>query len=53
MPDLPEALVAGRERLFLSWLFRARSANAAAIDATALDEYTRVYAAPGAMQSGF
>lgn len=53
LPELPEALVAGRERMFLSWLFRARSANAAAIDAAARDEYTRVYSAPGAMQSGF
>lgn len=53
LPELPEALVAGRERMFLSWLFRARSANAAAIDAAALAEYTRVYSTPGAMQSGF
>jgi pimeloyl-ACP methyl ester carboxylesterase len=53
LPELPEALVAGRERLFLSWLFRARSANAAAIDEAAITEYTRVYSAPGAMRSGF
>ena len=53
LPELPEALVAGRERLFLSWLFNARSANKAAIDGAALDEYTRVYSAPGALQSGF
>jgi pimeloyl-ACP methyl ester carboxylesterase len=53
LPVLPEALIAGREKLFLSWLFRARSANAAAIDTAAIDEYTRVYSAPGAMQSGF
>ena len=53
LSELPEALVAGREQLFLTWLFRARSVNAAAIDEAAIDEYARVYAAPGAMQSGF
>jgi len=53
LPDLPEALTAGRERLYLSWLFNARSTNKAAIDEAALDEYTRIYAAPGAMRSGF
>jgi len=53
LPGLPEALVAGRERMFLSWLFGARATNKSAIDGAALDEYTRVYSAPGAMQSGF
>jgi pimeloyl-ACP methyl ester carboxylesterase len=53
LPELPEALVAGRERLYLAWLFNSRSINKAAIDAAAITEYTRVYAAPGAMQSGF
>jgi pimeloyl-ACP methyl ester carboxylesterase len=53
LPELPEALVAGRERLYLSWLFNARSVNKAAIDADAITEYTRAYAAPGAMRSGF
>jgi microsomal epoxide hydrolase len=53
LPDLPEALVAGRERLYLSWLFNARAVNKEAIDDAAIDEYTRVYAAPGAMRSGF
>ena len=53
LPELPEALVAGRERMYLSWLFSARSANKAALDEAALTEYTRVYSAPGAMDSGF
>ena len=53
LPGLPEALVAGRERMFLEWLFSQRSANEAAFDEATLDEYTRVCSAPGAMQSGF
>jgi pimeloyl-ACP methyl ester carboxylesterase len=53
LPDLPEALVAGRERLYLAWLFNARSVNKTAMNDAAIDEYTRVYSAPGAMHSGF
>ena len=53
LPELPEALVAGRERRYLAWLFTARSFNKSAIDAEAITEYTRAYSAPGAMQSGF
>jgi pimeloyl-ACP methyl ester carboxylesterase len=53
LPDLPEALVAGRERLYLEWLFNSRSFDKTAIDAAALAEYTRVYAMPGAMSRGF
>ena len=53
LPDLPEALVAGRERLYLEWLFNSRSFDKNAIDDAALTEYTRVYSAPGAMSRGF
>jgi pimeloyl-ACP methyl ester carboxylesterase len=42
-PELPEALIVGRERVFLEWLFRARSANRAAIEPAAVDEYVRLY----------
>ncbi len=51
--DLPEALTAGRERIFLSWFFTHRTRVADAISAADLDEYERVYSAPGAMHSGF
>lgn len=53
LPDLPEALVTGRERVYLSWLFHAKTANPTAIDAAALDEYVRCYAAPGGLRGGF
>ena len=53
LPGLPEALTAGRERLYLSWLYDARSVNKTAIDADTITEYTRAYAAPGAMSSGY
>lgn len=53
VPDLPEQLIEGRERLYLSWFFQAKSVNKEAIQAADLDEYVRCYAAPGAMRAGF
>jgi pimeloyl-ACP methyl ester carboxylesterase len=51
--DLPEMLVQGRERAYLAWIFATKSFRPYAIDAAALDEYTRQYSAPGAMRAGF
>lgn len=53
LPDLPEILVAGRERLFLDWLFDHKAARAEAIDAAAREHYARSFAAPGAARAGF
>jgi pimeloyl-ACP methyl ester carboxylesterase len=53
VPDLPEALTEGRERLYLSWFFRTKSAQSSAISDADIDEYVRCYSAPGAMQAGF
>ena len=53
VPDLPESLVEGRERLYLSWFYQHYSCNRAAISETDIDEYIRVYASPGAMRAAF
>jgi len=53
VPDLPERMVAGRERIYLDWFFRAYSATAGVPTAAAADEYVRCYARPGAMASAF
>lgn len=50
--DLPEALIAGRERLYLSAFYRG-GANPMAIDEAAIDEYVRCYAAEGGLRAGF
>jgi len=52
VPDLPEVLVAGREREYLSWFYRT-AYNPTAITAEDIDEYVRCYAAPGGMRAGF
>ncbi|MDT7657583.1 MAG: hypothetical protein QOF38_2298 [Pseudonocardiales bacterium] len=53
IPDLPESLVAGRERAYLDWFFRAFSANSGVPTPAAVDEYVRCYTRPGAMASAF
>jgi pimeloyl-ACP methyl ester carboxylesterase len=51
--DLPEILVEGHERAYLTWIFATKSTRSYAIDPAAIDEYTRQYSAPGAMRAGF
>ncbi len=51
--DLPEALLAGNEREYLSWFYRQLAYNPYSVDEAAIDEYVRQYSAPGGMRSGF
>jgi pimeloyl-ACP methyl ester carboxylesterase len=51
--DVPEMLVAGRERPYLQAFFGARLYNPSAFDASGLDIYVAAYASPGAMRAGF
>ena len=50
---LPEALVSGRERVYLTWLFENKSVRHDRIDRQAVNEYVRAFAAPGAATAGF
>ena len=52
-PDLPEALVQGRERTYLQWFYQTFAYRAGAIDDAALDEFARTSAQPGALRAGF
>ena len=52
-PDLPEALVQGRERAYLTWFYRAFSWRPEAFDSADIDEYLRTYTEPGALRAGF
>ena len=51
--DLPEALTAGREDVYLSWFYRTFAYRPDAIDDVDLKEYVRTYSQPGAMRAGF
>ncbi len=51
--DLPEALTAGREELYLGFFYRNWGARPDAISEEAQREYLRTYRQPGAMRAGF
>jgi pimeloyl-ACP methyl ester carboxylesterase len=52
-PDLPEALTAGREDVYLAWFYRTFAYRPDAIGPDDLREYVRTYSQPGAMRAGF
>jgi pimeloyl-ACP methyl ester carboxylesterase len=53
VPDIPETLIAGRERLYLSWFFANHSVDPTAISPADAAEYVRCYAAPGRLRASF
>jgi pimeloyl-ACP methyl ester carboxylesterase len=52
-PDVPEALVQGKEMEYLSWFYHNLAYNPAAITQADIKEYVSHYSAPGAMRAGF
>lgn len=50
--DIPEMLVTGHEREYLTWFYRY-SCNPAAITEEDIDEYVSHYSSPGGMRAGF
>jgi pimeloyl-ACP methyl ester carboxylesterase len=51
--DVPEALVEGKEREYLSWFYQNLAYNPAYITEADIDEYVSHYSAPGGMRAGF
>lgn len=50
-PDMPEALIQGRERMYLQWFHNNFAYAPNAISQEDLDEYERTYAAPGGLRA--
>lgn len=50
--DLPEALIQGREAIYLGWFYRHYGFQPGAIDAADTEEYLRTYCQPGALRAG-
>lgn len=51
IPDLPESLLVGRERILIEWFFKCKTANfLTTFSKGDIDEYERVYAGPGGMR---
>lgn len=53
LPELPEALVAGQERAYLSWFYDNLSYESRGVTEDALGEYVAKYSVPGGMTGGF
>jgi hypothetical protein len=51
-PDIPEALVQGKELMYLSWFYYNLAYPAATTQAD-ISEFASHYSAPGGMRSGF
>src|SRR5919112_2455882 len=52
-PDVPEALVQGKEMTYLSWFFQNLAFNPAAVSQADINEYVSHYSASGGMRAGF
>ena len=52
-PDLPEELINGREKVYLSWFYRTFAYKPGCITKNDLNEYVRTYKQPGALRAGF
>lgn len=52
-PDLPEALVSGREKMYLTWFYKEYAYDPSAFTEEDIDEYVRCYSAPGGLRAGF
>jgi pimeloyl-ACP methyl ester carboxylesterase len=53
VPDIPEFLVEGKERDYLSIFYKFWAYNPEAITEADIDEYSSHYSAPGGMRAGF
>ena len=51
LPELPAALIEGRERIYLEWFFQKKSARPDAVSADAVNHYVAKYSGPGRMDA--
>ena len=52
-PDMPELLVTGHERQYITYFFNNETYNPSAFTREDIDEYVRTYTQPGALRAGF
>lgn len=53
VPDLPEALISGREHVLLAHLFRQHSMRQTSFSDDGIERYVRPFAEPGGMRAAF
>lgn len=52
LPDLPEALISGREDIYLEWFLRRKTASPMAFSDADMSEYVRLLRQNGALRAG-
>ncbi|WP_395065340.1 alpha/beta fold hydrolase [Paraburkholderia silvatlantica] len=52
VPDLPELLIAGKERAYLEWFLRRKTANPQSFTDADINEYLRVFTKEGGLRAG-
>lgn len=52
IPDLPEMLIEGKERVYLDWFLRRKTANPQTFAEGDMDEYVRVFTREGGLRAG-
>lgn len=52
IPDLPELLIEGKERAYLDWFLRRKTANPQTFSEADMDEYARVFTCEGGLRAG-
>jgi pimeloyl-ACP methyl ester carboxylesterase len=52
-PNLPEALVEGKEREYISWFFKGLAYNPSAITEEDIDVFANHFSSPGGMRAAF
>jgi len=52
-PNLPESIVEGKERQYLSWFYKGLAYNPDAITEEEIDRYVSHYSSPDGMRAGF
>jgi microsomal epoxide hydrolase len=52
LPDLPEMLIAGRERAYLTWFLRRKTAHPETFSDADIGEYLRVFCKDGGLRAG-
>ncbi|SCU87872.1 LANO_0D00342g1_1 [Lachancea nothofagi CBS 11611] len=52
VPDLPELLIRDKERTYLEWFLRRKTANPTIFTEADLDEYERIFTQPGSLRAG-
>jgi pimeloyl-ACP methyl ester carboxylesterase len=53
VPELPEAMVSGKEKVYLTWFYQNFAANKSAFSQARIDWYVQAYSKPSALHAGF